>query len=134
MDQLPELKAGDPLPGASWFNMARRLLHRALRVNVDDSSGLTCTQGTDGTVIGVGFSVGGFGFAIVKTSSTITARSSGVPGTGTAKLQTWNGTTLADGTEIPISNISGKVGGISSGKYGFAVELWWLWWIVVTEC
>lgn len=51
-DNIPILREGDPYPGASYFNLLRSWILRALHITVEDGSGLTVSQGTDGTVIG----------------------------------------------------------------------------------
>lgn len=48
-DTLPEFREGDEPPGASYFNELRKLIYRALRIQVGD--GLVVSQGSDGTVI-----------------------------------------------------------------------------------
>jgi len=77
-------------------------------------------------------SVGGVGVAIVKTTGTITARSGTTPGTGNAVLVTWNGSALGTGAAITLKNVSATAG--STGKYGFAVSLFGLYWMVSLEC
>ncbi len=78
-------------------------------------------------------SVGGsLGLAIIKTTGTITARSGTTPGTGNAVLVTWNGTALGTGAAITLKNVSATAG--STGKYGFAVSLFGLYWMVSLEC
>ncbi len=75
-EDLPELREGDPYPGAGYFNALRRLVHRALKVGVEDGSGLTVSQGADGTVIG-GSGGGGSAAWYISGSLGIDARSDG---------------------------------------------------------
>lgn len=74
----------------------------------------------------------GLGLAIIKTAGTVSARSGTTPGNGDATLVTWNGTSLGTGQAIGLRNIYGSAG--SSGKYGFAVMLFGLYWLVNLEC
>lgn len=131
-DTIPELREGDPYPGADYFNTLRKVIHRALRIGVEDGSGLTVSQGTDGTVIGGGGSGLGGGGIPIRTTSAITARSGATPGTGTGVLVRWNGTALADGAAITLRNITG--GSLASGKYGFATLQAGTWFVTSLEC
>lgn len=74
-----------------------------------------------------------FGFAVIKTSSSVTGRTGATPGSGSAKVQKWNGTSLSDGAgTITVRTIA--AGGHATGKYGFAAKLFGLWWILSLEC
>jgi hypothetical protein len=78
-----------------------------------------------------------FGVFIAVTSSTITARSGSTPGSGTATLQTWNGTVLAALSGVPdytVYNISSSAGGIASGKYCILLRIAGAYWIITAEC
>ena len=78
-----------------------------------------------------------FSVYIVVTTSTITARVGSTPGSGTAKIQTFNGTALADlGGPISktIYNWNSAAGGVSSGKYGVVLKICGYYWLLVAEC
>lgn len=68
----------------------------------------------------------------IKTTTSVTARSGTTPGTGSAALVTWNGTTLDTGVTITIRNLSATAG--ASGKYGFAALLDGAYWMISLEC
>ncbi|MGE4196034.1 MAG: hypothetical protein AB7G11_02775 [Phycisphaerales bacterium] len=103
------------------------------RVTVAPDSGLVVEETPGGRPLRV--TLGNLiGFAVIKTNGTITARSGTTPGTGSAYIQTWSGTVLANGNSVTVRNVSGKAGGIGSGLYGFAVKLFGIWWVVSVEC
>jgi hypothetical protein len=74
---------------------------------------------------------------IAVTTTTISARSGGTPGSGTVKVQTWDGSALAD-LAGPVTftalNISAATGGIASGKYCIVIKIASAYWIVTAEC
>lgn len=74
--------------------------------------------------------------ALALTTSAITARSGAAPGTGSAKLQKFDGSALADldGTTITVRNFSSATAGIATGKYCTLVNQWGAWWVVSVEC
>lgn len=75
--------------------------------------------------------------AIVKTTSTITARSGATPGQGTATVQMFGLTDFRDDpafTNMTVHNYSSSATLTPSGKYGVAVKLWGVLWLVVVEC
>ena len=73
------------------------------------------------------------GFAVIKTSSSVTCRTGATPGSGSAKVQKWNGTSLSDGAgTITVRTIA--AGGHATGKYGYAAKLFGSWWILSLEC
>lgn len=121
--------------GRSFREILQALIDwcRRDRILVGPGSGLIENQTAGGRTlrVDVGASIA---FAIIKTNGTITARSSTTPGSGSATIQTWNGTSLANGTSITVRNISGKSGGISSGLYGFAAYILGSWWVIAVEC
>lgn len=66
---------------------------------------------------------------VMKTTTTVTARSGATYGTGSAKLQVDTGTALADDAEtVVVKNLTDKV--VASGAY--VVVAWALgqWWVV----
>jgi hypothetical protein len=69
---------------------------------------------------------------IVKTTSSITARSGTTPGSGSAQFVTGTTSSLSTGATITVYNVSG--GALSTGKYGFAVQIDGIWWIRPVEC
>lgn len=84
---LPELKEGDPMPGAAYFNALRRECLRS-RVQAAVGCGLTADRGPSETVIGF---VPPEGLVLARTgASTIPARTgtppTHTPGSGTATL------------------------------------------------
>jgi len=100
------------------------------RTRISAGPGIALDETPGGIVLRA--SVGGAGLAIIKTTSSITARSSTTPGTGSATLVTWNGTALGTGATITLRHISAT--SAASGKYGFAVMLFGLYWLVSVEC
>ena len=74
---------------------------------------------------------------IAVTTSTITARSGGTPGSGTVKIQTWNGSALADlggPVSVTVYNISASTNTIASGKYCIIMKIAGAYFIVTAEC
>lgn len=67
----------------------------------------------------------------IRTTGTVTARSSTTPGSGNAVLVVGDDTALVDGDPITLYNVS--IDAIDFPKYGFAV---WIgrWWAVSWEC
>jgi hypothetical protein len=75
---------------------------------------------------------GGGTEVIVKTTSSITARSGTTVGSGSAQIVTLSGSTLSTGATITVINVSG--GALSTGKYGFAVQIDGVWFVRPVEC
>ncbi len=79
-----------------------------------------------------------FGAYVAVSSGTITARSGSTPGTGSAVIQTWNGTTLANmagsGATVTAKNISSATGGITTGKYMIILKISGTYWVITAEC
>jgi hypothetical protein len=69
---------------------------------------------------------------LIKTSSTITARSSTTPGSGSAVLVTGTTSTLSTGATITLRNWAGT--SIATAKYGTAVLIGGVYWVVSIEC
>lgn len=68
---------------------------------------------------------------IAITTSTITARSGSTPGTGTAKVETWNGSALADlGGPVSFTVYSVLPAPIASGAYVNILRIAGNYWIV----
>ena len=77
-----------------------------------------------------------FGAGIAITTSTISYRSGSTPGSGTAALQSWNGSifqVLPNGT-VTVFNISSNPTGIPNGKYCILLRIFGSWWIITAEC
>jgi hypothetical protein len=76
--------------------------------------------------------------AYVAVSGGISARSGSTPGSGTATIQTWTGSTLADmtgsGATPTVLNISSATGGIASGKYMILLKISGTYWVITAEC
>jgi len=119
-------RAGDMVSAAA-LNEFRREMRRN---RVKPQPGTQSYQSPGGLLLQA--KAAGVGIAIVKTTSTITARSSTTPGTGSATLVTWNGTALGTGATITLRHISAT--SAASGKYGFAVLLFGIYWLVSVEC
>jgi len=71
------------------------------------------------------------------TTSTITARSGGTPGSGSIKIQTWNGTSLADlggPVTFTVYNWNSASGGVASGKYCVILKIAGSYWLLAAEC
>lgn len=98
------------------------------RIDVDEGAGINSARSPQGRRLQLGNLIG---MSIVKTTSSVTARSSTTPGTGPAVLVNGTTTTLTNGSAITVYNIAGAI--IPSGKYGFAVRIG-LWWMVAWEC
>ncbi len=81
-----------------------------------------------------------FGVYIVLTDGTISARVGTTPGTGTAIIQTFNGTILANlqksGTNVTtkVYSISSTTGGIPTGVYGIALLIFGVYWLITVDC
>lgn len=76
-----------------------------------------------------------FGVFIGKTDGTITARSGSTPGSGNVKIQTWNGTALADlGIDVAVLNISSTTGGIVDAQYCIVLRIMGAYWIITLDC
>lgn len=86
---------------------------------------------------GILLKVPAFPVQIVKTTSTITARSGSTAGTGTVTFQMFNGTTFVNDaarTNVKVYNWSSGTPATPSGKYGVAIKLWGYWFLVSVEC
>lgn len=70
--------------------------------------------------------------ALIQTSTAVTGRVGTVPGTGTGNLIGFDGTDLTTGAAITLRTIAAA--GHASGKFGVAVRLAGIWWIVSLEC
>lgn len=76
-----------------------------------------------------------FGAYVAVANGTITARSGATPGTGSATIQTWNGTVLASlGIDLPVLNWNSAAGGITTGKYCVLLKIYGVYWVVAAEC
>lgn len=113
----------------SFLEKTAEYLGRA-RIQPDACVGITVNELPGGVQLLAG--VGGMTVALVHTTSSITARSGTTPGTGSAKVVNWNGTALSDGSTITLRNVSGTAG--ATGKYGLAVQLSNVWWLLTLEC
>lgn len=113
----------------SFLEAIRDHLTRS-RIQPDACVGITVNETPGGVQLSA--TAGGGSIALIHTTGTITARSGVTPGTGQAKLVNWNGTALSDGATITLRNLSGTAG--VTGKYGMAVKLFGVWWLVVLEC
>lgn len=107
------------------------------RVVVSPGSGLTANETAGGTVLTV---TAGGKIALIRTTASISARSTNTPGGGTstnAVLVNWDGTHLSDGgtyPDGPAINVKNLTGGtVASGKYGFAFLVGGVYWLIA-EC
>jgi hypothetical protein len=95
-------RKGDPIP-AAWANWVNRNIGRN---RVSGGAGLEVRQGLGGPQIALVFEL----LAFARTGSSIPAKASGVPGSGTVTLYLWDGTeeTLSSDT-LPVRNRWTKV-------------------------
>jgi hypothetical protein len=96
------------------------------------AGGMQSRRGPHGESFWVPPPFGGGACEVILTTTTITGRAGRNPGSGTAKLQTVNGTQLIDGEEITVRNHSAAAGG--SWLFGMATEIDGTWWLVNLEC
>lgn len=126
-DDLDRLsKRGDPVRHET-FNEFRRELRRD-RVSI---AGVPSFQTAGGLVTMAG-SARKTEVVMFKTNATLYARSSTSPGSGTGKIMTFDGSVMVEGDDIDLKNLSGTSGG--SGKYGFAVKLDGVYFVISLEC
>lgn len=95
---------------------------------IEPGPGVEAEQTSRGLVL----TFGGFGLALIKTTSAVTGRSGTTPGTGTADILTWDGTAIGTAGTITLRNLA--AGAWSTGKHGFAVKFSGAWWLVSLEC
>lgn len=116
-------------PNATTFTRARDISRIARSVKESEGA----IQNTVPTIRGP--RVVASGLVLVKTTTTITARSGSTPGTGDGVLVSFDGTDLVDGAAtITLRNLSAKTGGLASGKYGYALPIRGEYWVVSVEC
>jgi hypothetical protein len=114
-----------------WIDVIVRAVERALSLST--SGNIVATQSPSGINLHVPF----LGLAVIVTTSTITARSSSTPGSGTMKVVLFNGTTLIDdasATAETMYNYSSATGGVATGKYGIAIKIAGYWFLLSAEC
>lgn len=134
-DLLPEFSEGDPYPGASYFNTLRKLIYRALRIQVDGVT-MTAWQGSSGTMLAA-LGGSGDGIWIGKTSGAISARSGTTMGTGSVvryKLVKVGSTVTLTTTSVTVSvwNYSGT--SIADAKYCAVREVDGVPVVISAEC
>lgn len=124
------------VPGANRFNEWTNKFISAIEALTNVSATGNC-QASFNVTKGFHIHVPPFPIAIVKTTSTITARSGATPGQGTATVQMFGLTDFRDDpafTNMTVHNYSSSATLTPSGKYGVAVKLWGVLWLVVVEC
>lgn len=125
-------RAGKPIV-ARDLNRVAEMAEKAALIQADPPLAIVSTPG--GPLLRLAGML--FSAYIAVTTSTITARSGGTPGSGTVKLQSWNGTALAD-LPGPISktvyNISASTNTIASGKYCIVLKIAGAYWLITAEC
>jgi hypothetical protein len=123
MDVPYDVKAGDPYPGADWFNGVLACIRR-LRLVVARDSGLSKVEGPFGTTLSVDFPSPGL---LGITTTPISARAAKVPGTGTVQPYGWDGTELyLLGSPLRVLNWTGSVIGTNLWiEYNFKYGVPW---------
>ena len=115
--KLPRWKKGDVIT-AEKLNQLVEAIERAT-INVSQGMGIDVQQGLGGTALRVAFPPFGF---LMYTSAGITARSSGIPGTGTATYQNYDPTNDITDTSISDTVLNWSATDIGSGKYLWAMK------------
>jgi hypothetical protein len=121
-----ELRPGSPIL-ARWAQWVSKMILVTVRFHAP----LRATRGGGGRWLDVRLDDDD-SEVIIKTTSTITARSGTTPGSGSAVLVKLVGTTLTNGPTITVKNVSG--GALATGKYGFAVVIGGVYWVRPIEC
>jgi len=127
---LQKVRAGDPITADDWNALLDAVRRNEIRVPSDGS--LSMQKGPTGTLLQV--KTAGMGQPAV-TSSTITARSGTMPGTGTVTPKYYDGSALAsDGGDLTVYFFSASAT-IASGKYCWIQQdQFGEWWITSVEC
>lgn len=135
-NKLPRQQAGQPIV-ARTINRIAGAAEWASRIKADPPLAIISTGA--GPLLRLAGPL--FGVYIVVTSGTITARSGTTPGSGTAIVQTWNGTVLANlqsasstNVTIPVLSISSTTGGIPTSTYCVALRIAGAYWIISVDC
>lgn len=129
--KLRRQQAGQPIT-ARTINQTQEVAEWASRLKADPPLAIVTTA--FGPLLRLAGPL--FGVYIVVTTSTITARSGNSPGSGTAKLQTWDGSVMADipgPINFTVYNISSSAT-IASGKYCIVLRISNAYWIITAEC
>ncbi len=129
----PLIKPGDELT-SRWLNDVRRAAVEGSIASL--GAGLEGSPSPNGWSISLKAPASGASGSVVKTSSTITARSGTTVGSGTVDFYERVGSTLtATGLSDTVYSYSSTTGGIPSGTYGFAQrDRTGDWWLISVDC
>lgn len=130
--RLPRQQAGQPIQ-ARTINRASETAEWASKITASFPLGMIA--GVGGPLLRYIGPI--FGAYIVVTDGTISARVGTAPGTGNVKIQTWNGSALANlagASDLPVFSISSTTGGIPTGTYGVVLRIYDAYWLITVDC
>lgn len=129
-NKLPRQQAGQPIV-ARTINQIAASAEWSAKIKADPPLAIINTGA--GPLLRLAGPI--FGVYIGVTDGTITARSGATPGSGNVKIQTWNGTALADlGVDVPVLYISSTTGGLATGVYVIVLRIMGAYWIISLDC
>lgn len=129
-NKLPRQQAGQPIV-ARTINQIAASAEWSAKIKADPPLAIINTGA--GPLLRLAGPI--FGVYIGITDGTITARSGTTPGSGNVKIQTWNGTALADlGVDVPVLSISSTTGGIPTGTYCVVLRIMGAYWMITVDC
>jgi hypothetical protein len=129
-NKLPRQQAGQPIV-ARTINQIAASAEWSAKIKADPPLAIINTGA--GPLLRLAGPI--FGVYIGITDGTITARVGTSPGSGNVKIQTWNGSALADlGVDVPVLSISSTTGGIATGVYVIVLRILGAYWLISVDC